>query len=184
MPAQLPKLADTSDRIFRKRQITVVLGDLLGGSNGNIRGGESGEGKIQAGFMQRQQLGAHKRLVPAGCLSQTVVRQDVGSALGVRQMLDQHARSLRHAFGLGRSETAMAGDHVAGGVDQHRRHKAELPKGAPELVDLRRAVRPGVVGIGDQLGDLPNLQPGGHLHGASIVRGTRPRIASVSRARF
>ena len=114
---------------------------------------KSGECQIHAlgldlAQLQRQHLG-----VPAGLLRKPVVRQNIRAALCVRQVLDQHARHLGHALGLGRQHAPVSGDDIPVAVDQHRIDKAKLPQARSDLRDLALAVCPRISRIGHQLPD-------------------------------
>lgn len=136
MPTQLPELSDLDHGVIRHSQIAVILDDFVCRRQHHISGTEAGQSDIHALVPQPDQLSAARHLVPGRQLGQPVVRQDVCPSLGVGQMLHQDAGRVLDAFELRRLDPAMAGDHVAGPVDQHRGHKTELPERAPQLLDL------------------------------------------------
>ena len=142
---------------FRCSTFRLVLAERLGQRRRVVQDQrlriKSGECQIHAlsldlAQLQRQHLG-----VPAGLLRKPVVRQNIRAALCVRQMLDQHARHLGHALGLGRQHAPVSGDDIPVAVDDYRIDKAKLPQARSDLRDLALAVCPRISRIGHQLPD-------------------------------
>ena len=112
---------------------------------------KAGNPGVEVQSLQTLQLDFQQLRVPCCRLTQPVVRQDVGLALGLRQVGHQHAGHLAHALRSGGLHPAVACDDVVVKIDEYRRHEAELPQAGPDLVDLLNAVLFGVVRVGDEI---------------------------------
>ena len=95
-------------------------------------------------------------------------------------MIKGYGGNFRVAEQLAGQYTAVAGDHFAAGVDQHRHIEPETLDAARDLADLPRTMRAWVLGIELELGELTidnlNSTPGlveasrGMLLGGSSLR--------------
>ena len=112
---------------------------------------KTGDPGVKVQSLQPLQLDFQQLRVPCCRLAQPVVRQNIGLALGLRQVGHQHAGHLAHALRPGGFHPAVACDDVVVKIDEHRRYKAELPQAGPDLVDLLSAVLLGVVRVGDKI---------------------------------
>ena len=90
-------------------------------------------------------------------------------------MVSEDARHLGIAFLLGGKNTTVTGNYAIVTVDDDGIDKAELSQRGTELIDLLRAVCPGVVDIGNQLRD------GDELHFGRCFHQTSPHSANFSK---
>ena len=90
-------------------------------------------------------------------------------------MVGKDARHLGDAFLFGGKNTTVTGNYAIVTVDDDGIDEAELSQRGAELVDLLRAVCPGVVDIGNQLRD------GDELHFGRCFHQTSPHSANFSK---
>ena len=90
-------------------------------------------------------------------------------------MVGKDTRHLRDAFLLGGKNTTVTGNYAIVTVDDDGIDKAEFTERGAELVDLLRAVCPGIVDIGNQLCN------GNELHFGRCFHQTSPHSANFSK---
>ena len=128
---------------------------------------KAGEKRIKIYRLQGLDLHTQKLFIPACVHRHTVVGNDVGFFLRFGEVVSKDARHLIDAFLLGGKNTTMTGNHAIVTVDNHGIDEAKLTERGAELVNLLRAVCPGVIDIRHQLCDRDELHFGCCFHQAS-----------------
>ena len=88
---------------------------------------KAGQGQVKRLLLQGFNLDAQHFLVPARILGIAVVREDVGFALGVGQVVHQHAGHFGEAFLTCSHQPPMTSDHVVVLVDDYGVDEAKFP---------------------------------------------------------
>ena len=118
---------------------------------------EAGERQVEAGGVERLQLGRQQLVVPAGQLGQPVVGDAVGAHLLRRQVRQADHRHRIEPEMPRRQQPAVAGDDLVVVRHHHRRRPAVLDQRGGDPGDLIVRVRPRVAGIRLQPRDRPLL---------------------------
>ena len=141
---------------------------------------KAGHGEVVAEVLQLLHFNGKQLIVPACIQCHAVIGKDVGFLLRFCQVIDVHARHFRDAFLLRRHQTTVTGDHVIVSVDDDGVNEPEFPQRRPELCDLLRRVRAGVIDIGNQLCRRNKLKFCGCFHARSpfslrmVISSARP----------
>ena len=147
---------------------------------------EAGEIEIEAGGVQRVQLGGEQLVIPARQLGQAVIRDPVRADLLRRQVRQPDDRHLAQAQVLRRQQAAMAGDDLAVVRHHHRRRPAVLDQRGGDLGHLILGVGARVLRVRLQARERPLLdllgQETQRRHGDCACPKKSPRRAARSAA--
>ena len=136
---------------------------------------KAGEERVKVRCLQGLDLHTQKFFIPARVHRHAVVGNDVGFLLGFCEVVGKDARHLGDAFLLGGKNTTVTGNNAIVTVDDNGIDEAELTERGAELIDLFRAVCPGVVDIRHQLCN------GNELHFGRCFHQTSPHSANFSK---
>jgi len=179
VPSQCPDIAGLREGRFLQLGIHIEI--ILFSINAIVKQlrqflfVKAGEERVKVRRLQRLDLHTQKLFVPACVHRHAVVGNDVGLLLGFGEVVGKDARHLGDAFLLGSKNTTVTGNNAIVTVDDDGIDKAELSKRGAELIDLLRAVCPGVINIGNQLRD------GDELHFGRCFHQTSPHSANFSK---
>ena len=156
MIAQQPQIAQAGDRVHRRLGDDVLAGEAIAlverrQQPVEFLPVEAGQAEIEAGGVERVQLGGEQLVIPARKLGQPVVGDAVGADLFRRQVRQPDDRHLLEAQMLRRQQPAVAGDDLAVVRHHHRRRPAVLDQRGGDLGDL-------IVGMGPRVPRI-RLQP-------------------------
>ena len=87
---------------------------------------KAGQRQVECLLLQSLDLDAQHLFIPASILGISVVREDVGLALGISKVIHQHTGHFGEAFLPRSRQTAMTGDHVVVLVDDDGVDEAKL----------------------------------------------------------
>ena len=161
MAAEAPEVTSPTDRCLRHLRHDILARIGLRGAEERVDLArlEAEIAQLHAEIPQIAEFQRQKIPVPARLFGQPVVGEDVGPLLCLRQMSQFDHRNRGQPQHLGRHHPAMTGDDAILAIDQHRIGKAKLPDRAGDQRHLRRAVGPGIPGVGDEITDRPMLDP-------------------------
>ena len=168
MPPQRPDV--TEFREGRLLQLGIHIKIILFGFNAIVKElrqllfVKAGEERVKVRCLQGLDLHTQKFFIPARVHRHAVVGNDVGFLLGFCEVVGKDARHLGDAFLLGGKNTTVTGNNAIVTVDDNGIDEAELTERGAELIDLFRAVCPGVVDIRHQLCNGNELHFGRCFH--------------------
>ena len=171
MPSQCPDIAGL--REGRLLQLGIHIKIILFGFNAIVKElrqllfVKAGEERVKVRRLQGFDLHTQEFFVPACVHRHAVVRDDVGFFLRFGEVVSKDARHFGDAFLLGGKNTTVTGNYAIVTVDDDGIDETELTERGAELVDLLRAVCPGVIDIGNQLRDRYELHLGRCFHQTS-----------------
>ena len=168
MPSQRPDVAGL--REGRLLQLGIHIKIILLGFNAVVKEPgqflfvKTSEERVKVRCLQGLDLHTQKFFIPACVHRHTVIGNDVGFLLRFGEVVGKDTRYLSDAFLLGGKNTTVTGNNAIVTVDDDRIDEAELSQRGAELIDLLRAVGPGVVDIRYQLRDGDKLHFGCCFH--------------------
>ena len=179
MPSQCPNVAGLREGWLLQFGIHIKV--ILFGFNAIVKQlrqflfVKTGEERVKVRRLQRLDLHTQEFFIPSCIHRHAVVRNDVGFLLRFGEVVGKDARHLRDAFLLGGKNTTVTGNNAIVAVNDNGIDEAKLTQRGAELVDLLRAVCPGVVDIGNQ------LYNGNELHLGRCFHQTSPHSANFSK---
>lgn len=155
MLAEEPKVAclRNSRPGLRLRDLVLVFPigcGLLVQDEVDLAGGEAGEREVEVEVRQLLEFDRQQRIVPAGQLRELVVGDDIGTPLGLAQVLEADDRHALQPQELRRGDPAVAGEDHAPSIDQDWIGEAEAPDRIGDPADLLPGMGAGVARIGAQ----------------------------------